>query len=179
MTRGSIVGLVGLAACSFGSGEPEPVAGEPITEIPALTNIYGCGDIAMYAASADGTVRVRFAAEDLVAAAYAGTTSVSATLPDAAFDLALEQGRALDEGGCTDLVEYVNGQPVVQVDLTWEVVSGSLALEITPNAAEYQECNADADAVLTLDQVVFEAPTGEQLTLEHLEMPANVGWCAG
>ena len=168
-----------LAIALLAGCPPIMGGGEPLTQVPALTVHQGCGDISMFAVSDARDVQIRFLAEGLVEAAYAGTTDASWDATDPEIALTLEQGRNLDQGNCTDYVEVVDGVPVVEIEETWAVVSGTVTLTIDPTSDTYSVCNGPADAVLHLDQVVFESASGERLQVESLDVAANVGWCAG
>jgi hypothetical protein len=169
-----ILALTLLAGCNLVGG-----ATTPFTEVPALPDQRGCSDVYVYATSEDGAVTLRFQVSGTLEAAYDGTASQQWSADDAAIDLALEQGRNLDQEGCTDVVDFENGEPVVQVDTTWLPTSGTVSLDLTPTGDVFNECDAPADAVLTLDSVVFESPDGDEVTVDHLEVSAGVGWCPG
>ncbi len=163
------IALLVLAGC------PAVGGGGSLTEIPELPNHQGCGDTLIFAVSEDDTVQVRFQADGAVEDAYAGTTDATW---DPALTLTLDRGNRLSELNCTDFIDIVNGDEP-EVHETWTAISGTVTTSITPTAATFGECNAPADAVLHLADVVFESPDGEQLTLEALDVEIGVGWCAG
>jgi hypothetical protein len=151
--------------------------GSHLTEIPDLPASEGCADVYLDAGSADGAVRVRFDVDGAMEAAYSGTTSQSWSADDPAIDLVLEQGHNLDDAMCTDFFPSWLGRP--RVSRTWVPISGSVALELAPGSGEFAECGSLADAVLTLDDVVFQSPDGDEVTLDHLEVAERVGGCLG
>ncbi|MCA9572626.1 MAG: hypothetical protein KC656_32520 [Myxococcales bacterium] len=145
----------------------EPPDGEALAS--ALTTRGGCGDLVVYAASADHTLLLRVDAPGLVAEAREAGTSVfrTVTLPDPAVTVLLDQGGSVDDAICDDVIE--NGGP--QVRRTLEAVSGTAMVTVRPDG------EGRADVQLT--DVGLEGDGGAVTLPAFSWTDVAVGWLPG
>lgn len=134
-----------------------------------LTELVGCGDLQAYAVDAEDEVMVHVQLDGPIAAANGVATETVIPLPDPSTVVEVELGSALSDAACDDVIE--NDGP--QVAVTWKAVSGTVTVAVRPDPN-------DDRADVILEDVVFESPTGEQVTVEVLEWTdLSVGWLAG
>lgn len=145
----------------------------PLTALDpdTLTDRGGCGDTIVYAVDAAHEVMLIVNADEgLVAAAIEAGTPQQASfeLPDPDIEVRLDQGTAVDDATCDDVV--MNGGP--DVFATWSATAGLLAFEVTP-----EDDGARAD--VTLSNATLSGDAGELAVDEVRWTGIYVGWLAG
>lgn len=137
-----------------------------------LSTFGGCGDVFFYAVDDDDRLMLSFRADGVVQQARDAGEEVVAVfeLPTAATDLVLEQGTAISDAMCDDVIE--NGGP--QVGRRWEATAGTATVTVRP-----EPNGPGVRADLVLEDVVLESRR-QQITMERLEWTdILVGWFAG
>jgi len=157
--------LVLVSACGLGLLEPD------FDE--RLTRFGGCADVIFFAVDSDDELMVTFRADGLVAAARetGGETVTAFGFPSAEVELELEQGSRVSDATCDDVIE--NSGP--RVRRSWTAVSGTATLHIRP-----MEESGGGRGDLLLEDVVFAAGSGDEVTVERLEwVDISIGWFPG
>ena len=136
----------------------------------------GCGDVFMYAATADGRLAVVIQWEGAATSAWEEDAfAASATLPHDSMSVSLEAGQGLSSLYCNDIL-----MPGQGVQATTRAVAGSVELSAQPQAGGFKPA---ATADVTLIDVVFEVSTGDEVEIWHLDRlelrDVSVGWFAG
>ena len=133
-----------------------------------LTNEGGCADLYVFAVDDADEVILEVRFDGPIAAAGGASTEDEFTLPDPTVDITVKVGNKVSDAACDDVIE--NGGP--QIDDVWEAVSGVVNLTI--------EAGDTPVGDVTLEDVVFESPDGEQVTVEAFDWEdISVGWFPG
>ena len=167
MSRLTFLLALPAIACDLGEGGDLDADFED-----TLTREDGCADLYVFAVDdADEVIlEVRFDAP--IAAAGSGATEDDFTLPDPAVDITVSVGKKVSDAACDDVIE--NGGP--QIDEEWVAVSGVVNLVIEKDAVDDDTPLSD----VTLEDVVFESESGEQVTVEAFDWEdISVGWFPG
>jgi hypothetical protein len=134
-----------------------------------LTTLLGCGDLSAYAVDADDEVMITVQLDGPLAAANGQETESVVTLPDPATVVRVEIGSKISDAACDDVIE--NGG--ANVAETWDAISGTVTVGVHP-------AEGDDRADVTLEDVVFESPDGEEVTVNELKWTdLSVGWFPG
>jgi hypothetical protein len=170
---GLLLAVTGVA-CAAPAPPPEQVLGSA-----ELSRTGGCGDVFLYATSADDTVAVTVRWPDAASRAQAeGEWNEQVALPHADVRVMLQFGRFLSDGFCTDVIMPDRPQLLAEVPAS----SGEVALSIVaePGAEPFFPLGR---ARLDLRDVVFEVPFSdgvETWRIESLELDGiEVGWFPG
>lgn len=140
--------------------------------VERLSTFGGCGDVVFFAVDDNDRLMLTFRAEGVVEqASDAGEETVTVfELPTTGTALVLEQGTAISDATCDDVIE--NGGP--QVSRSWAATAGTATVTVGPGP-NGQVASAD----LLLEDVVLES-RGQQITMERLEWTEIlVGWFPG
>ena len=166
MRNGTVLVALVLGACDLVEPSPSPLGPDFEQD---LTEQGGCGDLFAYAVDAADEVMLTVRLDEPIAAGGDAPFDLVFTLPDPAAEVKVEVGSSISDAMCDDVIE--NDGP--QVDETWTAVSGTVSAHLEPDG--YGTLTD-----VTLEDVVFESPTGEQVTVESLEWTdLSVGWLPG
>jgi hypothetical protein len=153
-----------LTGCQLGSGLYDGFEQD-------LTKTGGCADLYAFATNDDDTILLEVQLDKPLDGAGGVPETFEVTLPDPFAEISVDVGSRISDAACDDLIE--NGGP--QVRETWTAISGSLTAEVRPGDETTQSA-----ADVTLTDIVFESPDGEQVTLESFSWTElTIGWFAG
>jgi hypothetical protein len=175
----TVLPLALLAAACAGSADAslDARSGLPATARAMISPavVDGCGDVFVYAASADESkalfvvFRGELAAE---ATQTQQTVERSYTLPHPDIDVYAQWGSELTVDTCTDVF---TGAPVVNGEAT--AIDGTVHLTLEPTGP-YQPWDMPSHATVELDGVSLQAPGGRIRSLSTT-LEAAVGWLPG
>lgn len=141
---------------------------DPTPELAAsaLTDDLGCG-FGFARADESGTTLLSVRVDP-------DTTRVTRTvsLPDPRWHAEVRVGTHLTANWCTDVIE----EPQAEVDVTWQVVEGTLTFEGQLPPVEWTEdAPVDQPVVAELTDVVVQGPDGERVNLGNIPL-RNESW---
>ena len=144
-----------------------------------LTESGGCGDVFIWATSADQAWALTFRLENEMArrAHEAGgplTESWDMALDYAlAPSLSVQRGSDLRSAFCNDVSEPY------EIDQEWWIAAGQVTLTVTPEGEPTSWGEYPAQATLTIEGATFTAADADPVSLSWLELAAAVGWLPG
>ncbi|MCK6504220.1 hypothetical protein L6R53_12600 [Myxococcota bacterium] len=144
-----------------------------------LTETGGCGDVFLWAASADQAWALTFRLDaEMAERAHAAGGPLTSSW-DMALDyglapsLSVQRGSDLRRAFCNDVSEPY------EIDQEWWIAAGEVTLTLTPDGEPTDWGEYPCDAVLTIEGASFTAEGVDPVALPGFELRAAVGWMPG
>ena len=168
--------LLLLMGCSAGKGSDSGEA--PLADgfETTLTDSGGCGDVLLWAATAEGDIGLGFTTSGLAAEAHAAGSAQTHTLSlPADGTVSVILGAHVKEGYCVDVP-----LPEDTITHTYTALSGTATLTLSPTDAPSTSNPADATLVLTDLSLTLDGDPGAQpVTISSFTISATVGMLGG